>query len=47
MMNDEAKPPFSKAGLVSVPDAKPRTVRVNITVPVMTLKQIYASAYFF
>ncbi|HHE74878.1 MAG: CopG family transcriptional regulator [Deltaproteobacteria bacterium] len=26
--------------VVSVPDAKPRTVRVNVTVPEMTLKQI-------
>jgi predicted RNase H-like HicB family nuclease len=30
--------------VVSVPDAKPRTVRVNITVPEMTLKQIDAAA---
>ena len=29
---------------VEVPDAKPRTVRVNITVPEMTLKQIDAAA---
>ena len=28
----------------SVPDAKPRTVRVNVTVPEMTLKQIDAAA---
>ena len=27
----------------SIPDAKPRTVRVNITVPEMTLKQIDAA----
>ena len=30
--------------VVSVPDAKPRTVRVNFTVPEMTLKQIDAAA---
>jgi predicted RNase H-like HicB family nuclease len=30
--------------VVSVPDAKPRTVRVNVTVPEMTLKQIDAAA---
>jgi predicted RNase H-like HicB family nuclease len=30
--------------VVSVPDTKPRTVRVNITVPEMTLKQIDAAA---
>jgi len=30
--------------VVSVPDAKPRTVRVNVTVPEMTLKQIAAAA---
>jgi len=30
--------------VVSVPDAKPRTVRVNITVPEITLKQIDAAA---
>ena len=30
--------------VVSIPDAKPRTVRVNITVPEMTLKQIDAAA---
>ena len=30
--------------VVSVPDAKPRTVRVNVTVPEMTLKQIDATA---
>jgi predicted RNase H-like HicB family nuclease len=30
--------------VVEVPDAKPRTVRVNITVPEMTLKQIDAEA---
>jgi len=30
--------------VVSVPDAKPRMVRVNITVPEMTLKQIDAAA---
>ncbi|MCF8079646.1 MAG: type II toxin-antitoxin system HicB family antitoxin [Desulfobacterales bacterium] len=30
--------------VVSVPDAKPRTVRVNITLPEMALKQIDAAA---
>ena len=30
--------------VVSVPEAKPRTVRVNITMPEMTLKQIDAAA---
>ena len=30
--------------IVSVPDAKPRTIRVNVTVPEMTLKQIDAAA---
>jgi predicted RNase H-like HicB family nuclease len=30
--------------VVSVPDAKPRTIRVNVTVPEMTLKQIDAAA---
>jgi predicted RNase H-like HicB family nuclease len=30
--------------VVTVPDAKPRTVRVNITVPEMTLQQIDAAA---
>ncbi len=30
--------------VIAVPDAKPRTVRVNITVPEMTLKQIDAAA---
>ena len=30
--------------VVSVPDGKPRTVRVNVTVPEMTLKQIDAAA---
>jgi len=30
--------------VVSVPDAKPRTVRVNVTVPEMTLKQIDVAA---
>jgi len=30
--------------VVSVPDAKPRMVRVNVTVPEMTLKQIDAAA---
>jgi predicted RNase H-like HicB family nuclease len=30
--------------VVSVPDSKPRTVRVNITLPEMTLKQIDTAA---
>ena len=30
--------------VISVPDAKPRTVRVNVTVPEMTLKQIDLAA---
>jgi predicted RNase H-like HicB family nuclease len=30
--------------VIAVPDTKPRTVRVNITVPEMTLKQIDAAA---
>jgi predicted RNase H-like HicB family nuclease len=30
--------------VVGVPDAKPRTIRVNITVPEMTLKQIDTAA---
>ena len=30
--------------VVAVPDAKPRTVRVNITLPEITLKQIDAAA---
>lgn len=30
--------------VVGVPDAKPRTIRVNITLPEMTLKQIAAAA---
>jgi predicted RNase H-like HicB family nuclease len=30
--------------VVDVPDTKPRTVRVNITIPEMTLKQIDAAA---
>ncbi len=30
--------------VVSVPDAKPRTVRVNVTLPEKTLKQIDAAA---
>ena len=30
--------------VISVPEAKPRTVRVNITMPEMTLKQIDAAA---
>ena len=44
IMND---PDFANAIaylVVSVPDAKPRTVRVNVTVPEMTLKQIDAAA---
>jgi len=42
-----ADPDFADAVaylVVGVPDAKPRTVRVNITVPEMTLKQIDAAA---
>jgi len=42
-----ADPDFAEAAaylVVDVPDAKPRSVRVNITVPEMTLKQIDAAA---
>ena len=42
-----ADPDFADAVaylVVEVPDTKPRTVRVNITVPEMTLKQIDAAA---
>lgn len=42
-----ADPDFVDAAaylVVEVPDTKPRTVRVNITVPEMTLKQIDAAA---
>jgi predicted RNase H-like HicB family nuclease len=42
-----ADPDFAEAVaylVVDVPDAKPRTVRVNITIPEMTLKQIDAAA---
>lgn len=42
-----ADPDFTDAAaflVVGVPDAKPRTVRVNITVPEMTLKQIDTAA---
>jgi predicted RNase H-like HicB family nuclease len=42
-----ADPDFADAVaylVVDVPTAKPRTVRVNITVPEMTLKQIDAAA---
>ena len=42
-----ADPDFSHAVaylVVDVPDTKPRTLRVNITVPEMTLKQIDAAA---
>lgn len=42
-----ADPDFADAAaylVVNVPDAKPRTVRVNITVPEITLKQIDAEA---
>ena len=42
-----ADPDFADAAaylVVDVPDAKPRTVRVNITVPEITLKQIDAAA---
>jgi len=41
------EPEYSDAAaflVVSVPDSKPRTVRVNITLPEMTLKQIDAAA---
>jgi predicted RNase H-like HicB family nuclease len=40
-------PDFAEAAaylVVDVPDAKPKSVRVNITVPEMTLKQIDAAA---
>ena len=42
-----ADPDFAEAAaylVVDVPDAKSRSVRVNITVPEMTLKQIDAAA---
>ena len=42
-----ADPDFADAAaflVVGVPDAKPRTIRVNITVPEMTLKQIDMAA---
>ena len=42
-----ADPDFTDATaylIVSIPDSKPRTVRVNITLPEMTLKQIDAAA---
>ena len=42
-----ADPDFADAAaflVVGVPDAKPRTIRVNITVPEMTLKQIDTAA---
>ena len=42
-----ADPDFAEAAaylVVDVPDAKPKSVRVNITVPEMTLKQIDAAA---
>ena len=42
-----ADPDFVEAAaymVVDVPDAKPKSVRVNITVPEMTLKQIDAAA---
>ena len=44
IMND---PDYTGAAaflVVSVPDSKPRNVRVNITLPEMTLKQIDAAA---
>jgi predicted RNase H-like HicB family nuclease len=44
IMND---PDYSDAAaflVVSIPDSKPRTIRVNITLPEMTLKQIDAAA---
>jgi predicted RNase H-like HicB family nuclease len=42
-----ADPDFADAAaylVVDIPDTKPRTVRVNITIPEMTLKQIDAAA---
>lgn len=42
-----ADPDFADAAaflVVGVPDTKPRTIRVNITVPEMTLKQIDMAA---
>jgi predicted RNase H-like HicB family nuclease len=42
-----ADPDFADAAaylVVEVPDAKPRTIRVNISVPEITLKQIDAAA---
>ena len=42
-----SEPGYSDAAaflIVSVPDSKPRTVRVNITLPELTLKQIDAAA---
>jgi len=42
-----ADPDFTDATaylIVSIPDSKPRTVRVNFTLPEMTLKQIDAAA---
>jgi predicted RNase H-like HicB family nuclease len=42
-----ADPDFADATaflVVGVPDAKPRTIRVNITIPEMTLKQIDTAA---
>ena len=44
IMND---PDYSDAAaflVVSIPDSKPRTIRVNITLPEMTLKQIDVAA---
>ena len=44
VMADEASSEAVAYLVFSVPDTKPRTVRVNITVPEMTLKQIDAAA---
>ena len=44
IMSDPGYTNASAFLVVSVPNAKPRTVRVNVTVPEMTLKQIDAAA---
>ena len=44
IMNDPDYHDVAALLVVSIPDSKPRTVRVNITVPEMTLKQIDAAA---
>lgn len=44
IMNDPDYGDASAFLVVTVPDSKPRTVRVNITLPEMTLKQIDAAA---